>query len=159
MVKKNMIHNIQPSGEHSPGRCVTVKVYNQERIARAKIRFTTRCKQGKIWLCQNKNIKKKARPLLEKHPFKKLKLRSTCTRMTGRKKYGEGLEQLIIQSIQHNLWNMVEQCDGMRMHGFQWHWVTGVYWWCDRVQKQPDEFWSVCKYTLCPDLAKCSKVD
>ncbi len=21
---------------------------------------------------------------------------------------------------------MVEQCDGMSMHGFQWHWVTGV---------------------------------
>ncbi len=28
----------------------------------------------------------------------------------GRKKYGEGLEQLMIQSMQHNLWNM-EQCD------------------------------------------------
>ncbi len=24
---------------------------------------------------------------------------------------------------------MVEQCDGMSMHGFQWHSVTGVYWW------------------------------
>ncbi len=21
---------------------------------------------------------------------------------------------------------MVEQCDGMNMHGFQWHWVTDV---------------------------------
>ncbi len=31
--------------------------------------------------------------------------------MTGRKKYGEGLEQLMIQSIQHHLWNMVEQCE------------------------------------------------
>ncbi len=35
--------------------------------------------------------------------------------MTGRKKYEEGLEQLMIQSIQHHLWNMVEQCDGMSM--------------------------------------------
>ncbi len=31
----------------------------------------------------------------------------------------------------------------MSMHGFQLHWVTGVYWWHDRRQKQPDEFWSV----------------
>ncbi len=30
--------------------------------------------------------------------FGQLKLRSNCTRMTGRKKYGEGLEQLMIQS-------------------------------------------------------------
>ncbi len=46
--------------------------------------------------------------------------------MAGRKKYGEGLEQLMIQRIQHHLWNMVEQCDGMSMYGFQWHWVIGV---------------------------------
>lgn len=26
---------------------------------------------------------------------------------------------------------------------FQSRWVTGSYWWCDRRQKQPDEFWSV----------------
>ncbi len=54
---------------------------------------------------------------------------------------------------------MVEQCDGMSMHGFHWHWVTGILWWCDRRQKQPDEFWSVQGYILCPDSAKCSKVD
>ncbi len=65
----------------------------------------------------------------------------------------------MIQSIQHNLWNMVEQCDGMSVYGFQWHWVTGVYWWRDRIQKQPEEFWSVQGYTLCPDSVKCSKVD
>ncbi len=46
--------------------------------------------------------------------------------MTRRKKYGEGLKQLMIQSLQHHLWNM-KQCDGMSMHGFQWHWVTDVY--------------------------------
>ncbi len=63
----------------------------------------------------------------EKAFFRQLILRSTCTRMTGRKKYGEGLEQLMIQSTQHYLWNMVEQCDGMSVYGFQWHWVTGVY--------------------------------
>ncbi len=33
--------------------------------------------------------------------------------MTGRKKYGVGLEQLVIQ--QHHLWNMVEQCAWARM--------------------------------------------
>ncbi len=65
----------------------------------------------------------------------------------------------MIQSIQHHLWNMVEQCDGMSIYGFQWHWVTGVYWWCDRGQKQPDEFWSVPGYTVCPDSVKWSKVD
>ncbi len=50
--------------------------------------------------------------------FGRLKLRSTCTRMTGRKKYREGLEQLMIQNIQHHLWNTVERCDGMSVHGF-----------------------------------------
>ncbi len=35
--------------------------------------------------------------------------------MTGRKKYRKGLEQLVIQSIQHHLWNTVEKCDGMSM--------------------------------------------
>ncbi len=35
--------------------------------------------------------------------FGQMKLRLTCTRITGRKKYGEGLEQLMIQSIQHHL--------------------------------------------------------
>ncbi len=65
----------------------------------------------------------------------------------------------MIQRIQYHLWNTVERCDGMSVHGFQWHWVTGVYWWHDRTQKQPDEFWSVQGYTLCPDSVKCSKVD
>uniref|UniRef100_A0A672P4E9 Metalloendopeptidase n=1 Tax=Sinocyclocheilus grahami TaxID=75366 RepID=A0A672P4E9_SINGR len=57
-------------------------------------RFTTRCKQGQIRLCQKTQITS------GKALFGRLKLRSTCTRMTGRKKYGEGLEQLMIQSIQ-----------------------------------------------------------
>ncbi len=38
------------------------------------------------------------------------------------------------ESLQHHLWNMVEQCDGMSMQGFQWYWVTGVYQWRDRRQ-------------------------
>ncbi len=45
-----------------------------------------------------------------------------------RKKYGEGLEQLMVQSIQNHQWNMVEQW--WHEHGFQWHWV---YWWRDWV--------------------------
>ncbi len=56
--KEKPFHNIQPSEEHSPGgRCVTVKVYNQEKTIASKYRaFTTRCKQGQIRLCQKKNI-------------------------------------------------------------------------------------------------------
>ncbi len=34
---------------------------------------------------------------------------------------------------------MVEQCDCMSMHGFQWHWVTGVYWWRDRSTRKNSE--------------------
>ncbi len=37
--------------------------------------------------------------------------------MTGRKKYGESLERLMIQSIQYYLWNTVEQWEGMSVHG------------------------------------------
>ncbi len=43
--------------------------------------------------------------------------------MTRRKKYGESLKQLMMQSTQHHLWNMMEQCDGMSVHDFQWHWL------------------------------------
>ncbi len=50
------------------------------------------------------------------------------------KKYGEGLEQLMIQSIQHHLWNMVEQCYGMRVHGFQ---GTGLLVFSDDVTFNP----------------------
>ncbi len=39
-----------------------------------------------------------------------------------KKKYGEGLEQLMIQSIHHHLRNM-DQCDGMSVHDFQWRWL------------------------------------
>ncbi len=39
MVKKNPFLNIQPREEHSPGgRCVTVKVYNQEKTIESKYR-------------------------------------------------------------------------------------------------------------------------
>ncbi len=95
----------------------------KRRLHQSKYRgFTTRCKQGQIKLCQKTSKKNTS----AKAFFGHLKLRSICTRMTGRKKYGKGLEHLMIQSIQHHLWNMVEQCDGMSMHGFQWHWVIGV---------------------------------
>ncbi len=36
-VKEKPFHNIQPREEHSPGgRCVTVKVYNQEKTIESK---------------------------------------------------------------------------------------------------------------------------
>ncbi len=36
--KKKPFHNIQPREEHSPGgRCVTVKVYNQEKTSLEQI--------------------------------------------------------------------------------------------------------------------------
>ncbi len=76
----------------------------------------------------------------------------------GRKKYGEGLEQLMIQTIQHHLGNMVEQWDGRSMRCFQCLWVSSVYWWCDGGQKQPEEFWIVQGHTFCPDSAKCTKL-
>ncbi len=75
--------------------------------------FTTRCKQGQIRLGQKTS--KKSQTISGNVFFGWLKLRSTCTRMKGRKKYGEGLEQLMIQSIKHHLWNLVDQCDGMSM--------------------------------------------
>ncbi len=66
----------------------------KRRLDKNKYRgFTTRCKQVQI---RPKKTSKKAF-------FGRLKLRYTCTRMTERKKYGEGLEQLMIQSIQHEL--------------------------------------------------------
>ncbi len=80
--------------------------------------------KARLDFARKKNLKKPDH--FWKSLFGRLKLRSTFTRMAGRKKYGEGLEQLMIQRIQHHLWNMVEQCDGMSMHGFQWHWVIGV---------------------------------
>ncbi len=81
----------------------------KRRLHKSKYRgFTTRCKQGQIRLCQKTS--KKSQTTSGKAFFGRLKLRSTCTRVMGRKKFGEGLEQLMIQSIQH-LWNMVEQCD------------------------------------------------
>ncbi len=66
--------------------------------------------------------------------------------MTERKKYGEGLEALMIQSIKHHLWNMVEP----RMAS------------SDDVtedRSSPEEFWSVYRYTFCPGSVKRSKVD
>ncbi len=70
----------------------------KRRLHKSKYRgLTTRCKQGQIRLCQ----KNKSQTTSGKAFFGRLKLRSTCTRMMGRKV--EGLEQLMIQSIQHHL--------------------------------------------------------
>lgn len=38
--------------------------------------------------------------------------------------------------------------------GFQQYRVTGVYWWCDRRQKQLNEFWSAQGSTVRSDLDK-----
>ncbi len=40
------------------------------------------------------------------------------------KKYGEGLEQLMIQTTTSVKSSVEVWC--MSTHGFQWHWVTGV---------------------------------
>ncbi len=48
----------------------------------------------------------------------------------------------------------LRQCDGMGMHGFQWHWVIGVYCWCDRREKKPEDR-RVYGYTLYPHSTKC----
>ncbi len=122
-------HNIQPSEEHSPGG-TCVKVYNQEKTWSKYRGFTTRCRLD----FSKKHLKKDRQTTSAKG---RLELRSTCTRMLGRSKYGGGLEQLMIKA-----YNII--CETWwSMHGFQWHWVTGVYWWRDRGQKQPDEFWSL----------------
>ncbi len=73
--------------------------------------------------------------------------------MTGRKKYGEGLEQLMIQSIQHHL-NTLEQCDGMSMHGIQ-VFIEDVTE--DRSSRKNSE---VYRDILSAQIqSKCSKVD
>jgi len=41
--------------------------------------------------------------------------------------------------ICHTWWT---QHDGMGKYGCWWNWVVGVYWWCDRRQKLPNEFWT-----------------
>ena len=54
--------------------------------------------------------------------------RSTCTRMKGR----TSMQKAWYDSwpnAHHILW--YKQCDGMG----QWHWVTSVYWWCDRSSR------------------------
>ncbi len=64
----------------------------KRRLHQSKYRgYTTRCKQGQIRLCQKAS--KKSQTTSGKAFFGRLKLRSTCTRMMGRKKYGEGWEQ------------------------------------------------------------------
>ncbi len=56
-------HNIQPSGEHSPGgRHVTVKVYNQEKTSQEQIQEGSPEGAYKAWLDFAK-----PRPRLQKH--------------------------------------------------------------------------------------------
>ncbi len=111
MVKKNpFTTSIQEKNTLQEADMSLSKSTIKRRLHQSKYRgFTTRCKQGQIRLGQ-KNILK-SQTTSGKAFFGWLKLRSTCTRMKGRKKYGEDL----VQSIQHHLWNMVDQCDGMSM--------------------------------------------
>ncbi len=130
-------HNIQPSEEHSPGG-TCVKVYNQEKTSRKQIQRVHHKVQ--IRLFQKTSLKKRQTDHFCK---RKAGIKINLYQNDRKKQVWRRLGTAHDQSIQHHLWNMVEQCDGMSMHGFQWHWVTGVYWWRDRGQKQPDEFWSL----------------
>ncbi len=142
--------NIQPREEHSPGGSHVTVTTIKSTIKRENTEGSPQgAKKSQIRLFHKTS--KKSLNTSGKAFFGELKLRSTCTWMTERKKYGEYLEALMIQSIKHHLWNMVEPCDGMSMHGFQW--------WRDRRQKQPEEFWGVYKYTFWPSSVKWSKVD
>ncbi len=67
--------------------------------------FTSSCKQA--WLDFDKNISNKIQSTSGKAFFGRMKLRSTCSRRKGRKKCGEGLEQLIIRSIVCETWSSV----------------------------------------------------
>ncbi len=111
-------YNIQPRDKHSPGgRRVTFKVYNQEKTSPEQIqRFTTRYKQGQIRIWQKKHLKNQTTS--GKAFIGRLKIRSTCTRMTGRKKNGEGFEQLMIQIM----WTMNIICE-------TW-WSSVMAWAC-----------------------------
>ncbi len=104
--EENTLHNSWPDQEHSPGgRCMCVKVNNQEKTHQSEYRgFTTRCKP----LVSLKN--RKARLEFAKRHLKSLhssgttsygqmRPRSTCTRVMGREEYGEGKELLMILSI------------------------------------------------------------
>ncbi len=110
----------------------------KRRLHESKYRgFTTRCKQGQIRLCQKTSKKPDhfCKCILWKAEFK-------INLNDGKKKVWRRLgtahdAKHITSSVKHGgaVW--------WHEHGFQWHWVTGVYWRRDRRQKQPDEFLSV----------------
>jgi len=84
----SLFHNIQPREEHSPG---DRRVYNQEKTSpETSPQDQIRLYSGKPLLCT-------------------AEIQSTCSRMTGRKKYGDGLEQLMIEaySIICETWSSV----------------------------------------------------
>ncbi len=102
MVKKNpFTTSSQEKNTLQEADVSTIK----RRLHQSKYRgFTTSCKQGQ-------------KPeLFWKSILWTAEIKIQTSRRTGRKKSGEGLEQLMIQSIQHHLWNM-EQCDH-ELHGF-----------------------------------------
>ncbi len=98
MVKKNPFTTFSQKKNTLLEVCVSLSVYDQDKTSLEQIqRGHHKVQTGPDF---PKKHLKKARPLLENF---RLKLRPTCTRMTGRKKYGESLERLMFQSIQYYL--------------------------------------------------------
>ncbi len=103
----------------------------KRRLHQSKNRgFTTSCKQGQIRLCQ-KHLKK------PDHFWKSIlwtaEIKINLYQNDGKKKSGEGLEQLMIRSIQHHLWNM-EQCDAWAA------WLPeALGYWCLVMMRQKTE--------------------
>jgi len=87
-----MVHNIQPSEEHSSGgRRVTVKVCNQEKTSRKQIK---RCKPF-ISLKNRKARLDSAKNILKSQSIFFGRMKLTSNKMRRRKK---GLEKLIIKA-------------------------------------------------------------
>ncbi len=110
MVKKNPFTT--SSQEKSTLQEVDVSLSKstlKRRLHQSKYRgFTTRCKQGQI-----RHLKKPDH--FWKSIFWTAEIKINLYQNDGKKKVWRRLEQLMIQSIQHHLWNMVEQCNGMSM--------------------------------------------
>ncbi len=136
--KEEPVHNIQPRQEHSPGgRCVTVRVYNQEKTIESKYRgFTTRCKQGQIRLCQT-HLKKPDSFL--KSILWLAEININLYPNNGKKKVWGRLGTA--HDPKHTT-SSVKHGGAVWWHEHAWlpvalcYWC--VYWWCDRRQKKSD---------------------
>ncbi len=161
--EENTLHNSWPDQEHSPGgRCMCVKVNNQEKTSPSEYRgFTTRCKP----LVSLKN--RKARLEFAKRHLKKpsqfwnnilwqMRPRSTLYQSDGKRRVWR--RKGIAHDPKHTT-SSVKHGGGSVM---AWACMpasgTGslvFYWWCDCWQKQQDEFWSVSGNIICSYSAKC----